>query len=220
MSEHFTATKACHCSREHHPLHKIVITGGPGAGKSAFLEMARLHFCNHVALLPEAATILFSGGFWRGKSVHGKETAQRAIFHIQKEMERYVELERKYALAICDRGTLDGLAYWPKSQDSFFDELQISHKKELLSYSAVIHLRTPSQKTGYNLSNPVRIESAREAQELDAKIEKAWKNHPNRYFVESTDSFMEKVEKTFNILRQEVPKCCLSPENELLTLKD
>jgi predicted ATPase len=211
MEPHFTATKACQCLKTKHPLRKIVITGGPGAGKSAILEMARIQFCSHVALLPEAATILFRGGFWRENSINGREVAQRAIFHIQKEMEHFIILERKYALAICDRGTLDGLAYWPKSSNSFFEELNLSKKKELLSYSAVIHLRTPSTKNGYNRQNPVRVETAGEAQKMDHKIEQAWAGHPRRFFIESTESFMEKAEKTFRILRQEIPTCCLAP---------
>ncbi|MBL0889768.1 MAG: hypothetical protein IBJ19_04065 [Gemmatimonadaceae bacterium] len=37
----------------------MVLTGGPGAGKSAVLELARLFFCDHVRRLPEAAGIVF-----------------------------------------------------------------------------------------------------------------------------------------------------------------
>lgn len=212
MIETYTAIKVCHCHRTTHSPKKIVITGGPGAGKSALLEMARMQFCPHVALLPEAATILFRGGFWRDDSPHGREAAQRAIFHVQKEMEHFVYLEKKHTLAICDRGTLDGLAYWPKSRASFFKELKISHKEELLSYSAVIHLRTPTLENGYNHKNPVRTETVNEALEMDQKIEAAWDGHPRRFFIESTESFMEKAEKTFRILRKEIPNCCLVPE--------
>lgn len=211
MESYFTATRTCQCSKTKHQLHKVVVTGGPGAGKSAILEMARMQFCPHVAFLPEAATILFRGGFWRENSINGKETAQRAIFHIQREMERFVLMEKKYALAICDRGTLDGLAYWPRSHKSFFEELKLSRKKELLNYSAVIHLRTPSKENGYNHQNPIRIETVKEAQDLDARIEKAWEGHPRRYFIESTESFIEKAEKAFHILRQEIPSCCADP---------
>ncbi len=216
MTPHFTATQVCQCSKTQHQLRKVVITGGPGAGKSAILEMARMQFCPHVALLPESATILFSGGFWRENSLHGREVAQRAIFHIQKEMERFVLIKKIYSLAICDRGTLDGLAYWPKTPKSFFAALGISRKEELLNYSVVIHLRTPSQENGYNLRNPVRVETAKEAQEMDAKLEKAWKGHPQRYFIDSTPNFMEKAEKTFQILRQLIPSCCATPGNKHL----
>jgi adenylylsulfate kinase-like enzyme len=53
----------CTCVEHHHEPKLIVVTGGPGAGKTALLEVARKALCSHVALLPEAATILFGGGF-------------------------------------------------------------------------------------------------------------------------------------------------------------
>ena len=83
-----------------------------------------------------------------------------------------------------------------------------SRSQELLNYSAVIHLRTPSKNRGYNLQNSMRLESAREARLMDKKIEKAWKGHPRRFFIDSTESFDEKIENTLVILRQEIPSCC------------
>ena len=53
----------CGCKELVHQTKFIVITGGPGAGKTAALEMVKKSFCNHVVILPEAASILFSGGF-------------------------------------------------------------------------------------------------------------------------------------------------------------
>ena len=47
------------------PQKRIVITGGPGAGKTAILELARRDLCAHVEVLPESARIVFSGGFPR-----------------------------------------------------------------------------------------------------------------------------------------------------------
>ena len=56
---------ACHC-REPHIHTRIVLTGGPGAGKTAVLELVRQHFCEHVHVLSEAASVVFGGGFPRG----------------------------------------------------------------------------------------------------------------------------------------------------------
>ena len=54
----------------------------------------------------------------------------------------------------------------------------------------------------------MRLESAKEARLMDKKIEKAWKGHPRRFFIDSTESFDEKIENTLVILRQEIPSCC------------
>ena len=70
---------------DHKPM--IVLTGGPGAGKTAVLEMLRKEVCPHVAILPEAAGILFGGGFWRLPTDSARAAAQRAIFRVQRELE-------------------------------------------------------------------------------------------------------------------------------------
>ena len=54
----------CECQAPHE-RRRIVLTGGPGAGKTAVLEMIRQSFFSHVTVLPEAASIKFGGGFPR-----------------------------------------------------------------------------------------------------------------------------------------------------------
>lgn len=198
----------CMCVRVHNPVQLVVLTGGPGAGKTAVLELIKKQLCQHTVVLPEAASIVFSGGFWRLESVTAKLAAQRAIFHVQRELENLVTQENKWALGLCDRGTLDGLAYWPEKETSFWTLLEASKEKEFEKYSAVIHLRTPSTKNGYNYQNPIRIESANEAAEIDARIARIWSTHPNYQEIESSEDFLEKAEKAVNLILQHVPDCC------------
>jgi putative protein kinase ArgK-like GTPase of G3E family len=73
-------TKPCDCT-ERHRARRIVLTGGPGAGKTAILELIRLFFCRHLHRLPEAAGIVFGGGFPRGGTLLGRRAAQRAIYY-------------------------------------------------------------------------------------------------------------------------------------------
>lgn len=174
----------------------IVLTGGPGAGKTAVLEIVRKHFCEHVAVLPEAASIIYGGGFPRSASLPARKAAQRAIYHVQSELERLVkgdQSERRHVVALCDRGTLDGLAYWPESPESFWAELSTSMEAELRRYQAVIHLRTPDGDGGYNHRNPVRIESAAEAALIDDRIAAVWSAHPHRFEIGNTDDFLVKA---------------------------
>jgi len=60
--------KICECELSLHSPRLVVLTGGPGAGKTAVLELIRKSFCEHILVLPESASILFSGGFIRGES--------------------------------------------------------------------------------------------------------------------------------------------------------
>lgn len=185
----------------------IVLTGGPGAGKTAVLELARKHLCDNVAVLPEAASIVFGGGFWRRDSVIGKKAAQRAIYYVQREAERLAIEEAASVAILCDRGSVDGLAYWPESAESYWKELGTTRECELARYSAVIHLHTPDNTAGYNLSNPVRIESASQAAEIDQKIMLAWEGHPRRFFIANNENFLEKARQAIEMIRVLLPDC-------------
>lgn len=182
----------------------IVITGGPGAGKTAALEMARIRFGDQVKILPEAATILFSGGFPREATEIGKKAAQKCIYHIQQELETLALSDSKRSIILCDRGTVDGLAYWPSEPQDYWKELNTNVEKEYSKYALVIHLTSPSIDHGYNHQNPFRIESAIEAKIIDEKISLAWKNHPNVVTIESESDFVRKVSRVMEVIAQEL----------------
>lgn len=200
--------KRCYCKSERHKTGLVVVTGGPGAGKTAVLEMAKKDFCSHVAILPEAASIIFSGGFWRLNTPDAKMAAQRAIFHVQKEMEGLIVSEHRWALGLCDRGVLDGLAYWPAEEDLFWSQVGSGHATELLRYQAVIHLRTPTQEMGYNHQNQLRIETPEEARVIDERIQNIWSKHPRYFQIDSHSNFLEKARAALELIGGELPKCC------------
>lgn len=201
----------CRCDRHRHQTKLVVLTGGPGAGKTAVLGLARHRFCEHVRVLPEVATMLFGGGFPRFDEPGAREAAQRAIFSVQRELERAVVSEASTSVALCDRGTLDGLAYWPGAVDAFFAALAATRAEERLRYAAVIHLRTPAA-VHYDHSNPVRIETAEEAHAMDERIIAAWAGHPNVHVIESSADFLEKARSALAVVERELPPCCQHPE--------
>ncbi len=204
----YSCEKTCNAHPSQQPAKLIVITGGPGAGKTAVLEIMRKILCQHVTILPEAASVIFSGGFWRLDSGAAKKAAQRAIYHIQTEMQNLVLTENLWTIGLCDRGTLDGLAYWPDEQSNFFTELNTSLTTEYAKYAAVIHLSTPSLRGGYNHQNPMRIETAEEAANIDQKIHLVWKNHPHYMRIESSHNFITKVYRTYLAIQKFLPECC------------
>ena len=182
------------------------MTGGPGGGKTAVLELIRLHFCQHVRVLPEAASIIFGGGFPRGRTAGLSQAAQRAIYYVQRELEAAGDIDGP-AVVICDRGTLDGAAYWVGPGD-LWTSVGTTREQQLRRYDAVIHLRSPNLENGYNHSNPLRIESAQDAKKIDDQIEKVWEGHPRRFIVDASSDFLEKAHRALEILRAEVPECC------------
>ena len=204
---------SCGCT-ELHPSRRIVLTGGPGAGKTAVLEMMRKTLCEHVVVVPESASVVFGGGFPRKDAVEARRAGQRAIFYMQRELEAAVMVEN-VSIALCDRGTVDGLAYWP-GPDDLWAAVGTTLDEQLARYHAVIHLRTPPVDRGYNHQNPLRIESAMEAAAIDARIAEAWARHPRRFEVPASDDFIAKVAHVVGLVRDELPVCCRKhPVSEL-----
>ncbi|MEQ1575727.1 MAG: ATP-binding protein [Vicinamibacterales bacterium] len=197
---------ACECS-EIHERRRVVLTGGPGAGKTALLELIRQSFCSHVKVLPEAAGVVFGGGFPREDDPSCRRAAQRAIFYVQRELEAAGDSHNP-AIVLCDRGTVDGLAYWPGPPEEFWASVDTTLDEELGRYHAVIHLRTPAVEHGYNHQNPLRTESPARAAEIDARIAQAWVSHSRRFIVQSSSDFLDKAARALEILRGELPGCC------------
>jgi predicted ATPase len=197
--------KPCDC-REHHTMRRVVLTGGPGAGKTAVLELIRLFFCVHVKTLPEAAGIVFGGRFPRSDVPDLRRAAQRAIYHVQRELESTADVNNT-AVVLCDRGTVDGAAYWVGADD-LFNAVGSTLGNELARYHAVIHLRTPTAPDAYGQENPLRIESLEEARSIDTKIASFWTQHPRYFMVDATEDFLTKAARALALLRAQVPECC------------
>jgi predicted ATPase len=184
----------------------VVLTGGPGAGKTAVLELVKQSFCEHVVILPESAGIVFGGGFPRHSAPGASQAAQRAIFYVQRELENAAEGQNP-AVILCDRGTVDGGAYWTGDPD-LWTSVGTTLSAQLGRYSAVVHLRTPAAHHGYNHNNPLRLESAAEAAAIDERIAQLWASHPNRFSVEPAESFLTKAARVLEVLKELVPECC------------
>jgi predicted ATPase len=204
----------CGCVARHDPR-RIVLTGGPGAGKTAVLELIRHGFCEHVVILPESAGMLFAGGFPRNSDDVVRRAGQRAIYHVQRELE-HIAMAEAPAIVLCDRGTIDGVAYWPGPGD-FWQELGTSLDRELARYHAVIHLRTPPEPD-YNQVNPLRLETAREARVIDERIAQAWQTHPRRFVIGPEENFLDKAARALALIRAELPDCCRAHTDQASTM--
>ncbi|HJK99861.1 MAG TPA: AAA family ATPase [Polyangiaceae bacterium LLY-WYZ-15_(1-7)] len=175
-------------------IRRIVLTGGPGAGKTAVQQVAQHAFPDRLVTVPESATILFSGGFPRLAGTPARCASQRAIFHVQRELERLHESIANGCALLCDRGTVDGAAYWAGRGD-FFEQVGTTREDEIARYHTVIQLAVPSEREGYDTRNPTRIETAREAQSIGERIRLAWEGHPRVFRIHAAQSFWAKVQE-------------------------
>jgi hypothetical protein len=203
------ARRTCTGATTHeHDALRIVLTGGPGAGETAVLEVVHRQLCPHVEVLPEAASILFGGGFPRRRTTVALRAAQIAIFHVQDPLE-VVALERERpALVPCDRSIIDGYAYWPEGAGDYWSAVGITREAALRRYDVVIHMRVPAEGHGYDrTSNPVRTETAEEAARIDARIAELWSGHPRLHVVDSHPDFRAKLAVAMDLIERYVPPC-------------
>lgn len=176
---------------------KIVLTGGPSAGKTALVTLIEKEFPNHVAVVNEAATMLFRGGFPRQTEAQQVNHQQRAIFYLQVELEAMAQESNPSKILVCDRGTVDGAAYWAGTPEEFFKSVGTSLERELSRYDYVIHLESP-RANHYDHSNPVRIEKPSQAHVVDDKIKMIWSQHPSRLIIHCHKNFGEKVKEVLD----------------------
>jgi predicted ATPase len=136
------------------------LTGGPGGGKTTAADLFRREMGERVALVPEAATMVFSGGFPRVTEPSAVHAAQRAIYHVQRNLEDVQAALYHDRVLLCDRGTVDGAAYWPGNTNGFFEDIGSTLERELARYDAVIFFESAAVGgMGIEGGNPIRNES-------------------------------------------------------------
>lgn len=185
-------------------MKKIVFTGGPSGGKTSIIEILQRDFGRRVAVVPEAATILYLGGFPRLSHPEARRCVQRAVYFVQRELEAQTAATARAEVLLCDRGTMDGPAYWPGDGSGFWKAVATTPGREAARYDLAFHLRTP-QGSGYRLAG-TRNETPRQALRIDARIERAWAGHPRRFVIENTGQFIHKVHEVRAILARELPE--------------
>ena len=190
---------------------KIVLTGGPCAGKSASVKWIQREFTEKgykVLVVPETATELITGGVapWTCGTPFEYQCCQMRL-QLDKEsvfMEAANTMPEDKILIIYDRGMLDNLAYM--SHDDFLKGLEKFKKteKEVCEfYDAVFMLNSaangvPEIYERNKEGNAARIENVEQAVELDNKLTKAWKIHPNFRVIESSVGFDKKMHRLIN----------------------
>ena len=187
-------------------ISKIVITGGPSAGKTTAMSWIQNAFTQmgyKVLFVPETATELITGGVapW---TCGTNADYQKCQMKLQIEKEKIFEQAARSMVAdkvliVCDRGALDNKAYMDSVE--FAETLQSigANETELRdSYDAVFHLVTAAKgaREFYTTANnSARTETLEEAAALDDKLIAAWTGHPHLRVIDNTTSFEEKMKR-------------------------
>lgn len=185
---------------------KIVITGGPCAGKTTAMSWIQNAFTQKgyaVLFVPETATELITGGVapWTcGSNVE----YQQCQLKLQMEKENIFEqaartMKSDKILIVCDRGALDNRAYMDAVEfAAALDFVGASEVKLRDSYDAVFHLVTAAKGAeGFytTANNAARTETVEEAAALDDKLIAAWTGHPHLRVIDNATDFEAKMRR-------------------------
>lgn len=184
---------------------KIVITGGPCAGKTTALSKVEKHFTGlgyRVIFANEAATELILNGIvpWLGKGADFQNTLIRTQRNKEQlAMEWAIRLGHDKVLLVCDRGALDNKAYMSDKEFALvLSELQVSEIELRDHYDAVFHLVTAAngaEEFYTTANNEARTETIPEAIALDNKLIAAWTGHPHLRVINNEVEFEVKMQR-------------------------
>ena len=185
---------------------KIVITGGPCAGKSTAMSWIQNTFTQMgytVLFISETATELITGGVapWTCRT---NGDFQKCQLRLQLDKEQVYEhaavtMDAAKVLIVCDRGALDNKAYMDNME--FVQALEYLGTNEIElrdKYDAVFHLVTAAkgaEKFYTTANNSARTETLEEAAMLDDQLICAWTGHPHLRVIDNSSDFEGKMRR-------------------------
>lgn len=200
---------------------KIVLTGGPAAGKttltSQILKLFKQEDGWRVITIPETATELITGfgikpfdncmsmlefqDFVIGDQLHKEKLALNAAEIVPEDK----------ILIVYDRAVMDDKAYI--SDEDFVRTIAkfgLTEAELLAHYDLVLHLVSCAKgaEFAYNLGNAARTESLEYAREMDDRTLRAWSAHPNLKIVDNSVNFADKIKRAL----QEIYRAVGEPE--------
>lgn len=199
---------------EFHPnFSAVVVTGGPCAGKSTFMAIARQYLEDRgmrVAVQQEVATEFITSGFspvegWQNPLIFQEFLLSYMLYRERLYYNMLICQDAdKPMVLLCDRGALDAMAYVGRLNFlRAIDNLDINLHELRERYRAVIHLVTAAvgAEEHYTLANnTARSEGLKEARELDSRTAAAWIGHQHMFIVDNSTGFDEKVRRALTTL--------------------
>ena len=196
-------------------IKKIVLTGGPCAGKTTALVKITEYFSGFgykVFNVPEVPTIYSTAG-WNYLTPNRDlyYQGERAILETQLAFEdqfmKLAQVCEKPVLIVCDRGAMDISAYIKPEEWEEITRMAGTNSNALReSYDAVLHLVSAAdgaEQYYTTATNATRYEQANEeglriARELDKKVIKAWTGHSHLRVINNHDDFENKLNRVLS----------------------
>jgi len=187
---------------------KIVLTGGPCAGKTTTISRIEEHLIDrgyHVLVLNECATETIKSGIRPfGMFKTNVYDFENEILNLQLYKEkRFKDFIKKYSddvkiVMLYDRGAVDVCAYLGKENYlKMLEENNLDNEKLLNEYDLVIHMITVAadmENRYSNSTNKARFEDSEEAIDVDNNIKEAWRDHKNLKVVPVCEYLEDKID--------------------------
>ena len=192
---------------------KIVLTGGPCAGKTTALVRVIEHFSSlgfKVFTIPEVPTLFTQAGmnylttnkgfFYQGE----KATLEIQLALEDKFLLMARECTEQPCIIVCDRGAMDISAYMdPDVWEKITTDVGTSTPELRQRYDAVLHLVSAADgaEQFYTTANnaqryeQMNEEGLRIARSLDKKVIHAWTGHPYLRVINNHDDFEAKMRR-------------------------
>lgn len=189
-------------------IKKIVLTGGPCAGKTTALVRVIEHFTSlgyKVFTIPEVPTLFSQSGMDyltknRAFFYEGEKATLETQLSLEDHFTRMAEAYGQKSLIVCDRGAMDISAYMdPATWDEITRAVGTSTTQlRDHRYDAVLHLVSAAdgaEEFYTTANNKERTEGLELARTLDKKVIAAWTGHPHLRVINNHENFDSKIHR-------------------------
>ncbi|WP_279170159.1 AAA family ATPase [Prevotella denticola] len=213
-------------------MKRIVLTGGPCAGKTTALVKVIEHFSSlgyKVFIIPEVPTLFSQAGMDYLTDNHaffyeGEKATLETQLDLEDRFTRMAETIKTPTIIVCDRGTMDISAYMkPEMWEEITAAAGTSSEQLRARYDAVLHLVSAAdgaEQFYTTANNAERTEGLELARELDKKIIQAWSEHPHLRVINNHENFDTKINRVLqeisNVL--EIPQQVIEERKYIVRL--